>query len=112
MSTKTYSDDSKKKSLISYFMQTKFQIIPKLPATDLAETKAYFEKAIGFITVSQYPEYLIMKRGDSELHFFEFKDLDPLNNYSMIYIRIALGIEQLHDELKKSGAIMHPNLRY
>ncbi len=90
-------------------MDTKFNIIPKLPAIDLSATKSYFESAIGFISISQYPEYLIMRKGDAELHFFEFKDLDPLKNYAMVYIRIASGIEDLYAELEKSGAKMHPN---
>jgi hypothetical protein len=90
-------------------METALHLIPKLPAIDLAETKSYFESAIGFATVSQYPEYVIMKKGTAELHFFEFKALDPLSNYSMIYIRVAEGIEQLYLDLEKSGAIMHPN---
>lgn len=90
-------------------MDTPFKIIPKLPAIDLAATKSYFECAIGFTTISEYPEYVIMRKGDAELHFFEFKDLDPLKNYAMIYIRIESGIEELYTELKKSGARMHPN---
>lgn len=90
-------------------MDIPFKIIPKLPAIDLAATKSYFECAIGFTTISEYPEYVIMRKGDAELHFFEFKDLDPLKNYAMIYIRIESGIEELYTELKKSGARMHPN---
>lgn len=50
-----------------------------------------------------------MKSGATELHFFEFKDLDPLTNYSMIYIRVPSGIEELYEKLNDSGARMHPN---
>lgn len=86
-----------------------FQVIPKLPAINLEETQSYFEKALGFTLISLYPEYAIMKNGDTELHFFEFKELDPLTNYSMIYIRVPSEIEKLYDGLRESGAIMHPN---
>jgi catechol 2,3-dioxygenase-like lactoylglutathione lyase family enzyme len=86
-----------------------FQVIPRLPAINLEETQSYFEKALGFTLISRYPEYAIMKNGDTELHFFEFKELDPLTNYSMIYIRVPSGIEKLYEELRESGAMMHPN---
>ena len=90
-------------------MLDKLQIIPKLPAIDLDQTKDYFENALGFVLVSRYPDYLIMKSGSTELHFFEFKDLDPLTNYSMIYLRVPTAIEVLYQKLKVSGAMMHPN---
>lgn len=90
-------------------MLSNLQVIPKLPAINLDETQNYFEKALGFTLVSRYPEYLIMKNGTTELHFFEFNELDPLTNYSMIYIRVPSGIEELYQKLNESGATMHPN---
>jgi len=86
-----------------------FQVIPRLPAINLEETQSYFEKALGFAPISRYPEYLIMRSGKTELHFFEFKDLDPLTNYSMIYIRVPSEIEKLYGKLSESGARIHPN---
>jgi hypothetical protein len=41
--------------------------------------------------------------------FFEFKELDRLTNYSMIYIRFPSEIENLNEQLRATGAIMHPN---
>lgn len=90
-------------------MLDQLHIIPRLPAIDLDATQAYYEQALGFIAVSRYPEYLIMESGSTELHFFEFKELDPLTNYSMIYIRVPENIEGLYEQLSKSGAFMHPN---
>lgn len=90
-------------------MFSNLQVIPKLPAINLEETQSYFESALGFTTSSRYPEYLIMESGNTELHFFEFRDLDPMTNYSMIYIRVPSGIEELYEKLSQSGAIMHPN---
>lgn len=90
-------------------MFSNFQVIPKLPAINLEETQSYYENALGVTLSSRYPEYLIMESGNTELHFFEFKELDPLTNYSMIYIRVNSGIEKLYETLEKSGAIMHPN---
>ncbi len=90
-------------------MLSNLQVIPKLPAINLEETQSYYENALGFELISRYPEYLIMKSGTTELHFFEFKDLNPLTNYSMIYIRVPSEIEELFGKLNESGAIMHPN---
>ena len=90
-------------------MFSNLQVIPKLPAINLEETQSYFENALGFSSISRYPNYLIMKSGNTELHFFEFKDLDPKTNYSMIYIRVPSDIEKLYAKLDESGAIMHPN---
>lgn len=90
-------------------MFSDLQIIPKLPAISLEETQVYFQNALGFTLTSSYPEYLIMNSGTTELHFFEFKDLDPLTNYSMLYIRVPSGIDALYEKMKSSGAIMHPN---
>ncbi|WP_111669852.1 bleomycin resistance protein [Algoriphagus litoralis] len=90
-------------------MLDQVQVIPKLPAIDLEETKNYFETALGFELVSRYPDYLIMKSGATELHFFEFSDLDPLTNYSMIYLRVPSAIEELYEKLKASAALIHPN---
>ncbi len=90
-------------------MFSDLSVIPKLPAINLEETQAYFENALGFTLSSRYPEYLIMESGNTELHFFEFKELDPLTNYSMLYIRVPSDIDLLYEQMKSSRAIMHPN---
>lgn len=92
-------------------MFSNLQVIPKLPAIHLDQTQSYFEKALGFTLNSRYPDYMIMSSGDTELHFFEFKELDPLTNYSMIYIRVPANIEELYGKLEAAGAMMHPNGR-
>lgn len=86
-------------------METNLLVIPRLPAIDLEKTRIYMENVLGFSLKSRYPEYLLMNKGDSELHFFLFKDLDPLTNYSMVYIRVEDGIEKLYEEFKGRGAI-------
>lgn len=90
-------------------MDIPFHIIPKLPAKDLDETQSYFETKLQFSTQSRYPDYLIMKKGSAELHFFHFADLDPLTNYAMIYIRVEHGIEELYADYQKRGVAIHPN---
>lgn len=90
-------------------MDIPFHIIPKLPARDLDETRIYFETKLQFSTVSRYPDYLIMKKEASELHFFKFAELDPKTNYAMIYIRLEQGIEELYADFQKRGVAIHPN---
>lgn len=90
-------------------MDIPFQIVPKLPAKSLEETRIYFETQLEFSIHSRYPDYLIMKKGLSELHFFSFPDLDPLTNYAQIYFRLESGIEDLYADYLKRGVAIHPN---
>jgi hypothetical protein len=50
-----------------------------------------------------------MKKGQAELHFFRFADLDPLSNYAMVYIRIDSGIEDLYADYLSREVAIHPN---
>ena len=65
-------------------------VAPILPARDF-ETTARFYGKLGFAVVSQYqpPDaYLILRRGEVELHFFPHFDLDPAASYAGCYIRV------------------------
>lgn len=90
-------------------MDIPFHVIPKLPARDLDETRIYFETKLQFTAFSRYPDYLIMKKGTSELHFFKFAELDPKSSYAMIYIRLDHGIEELYADYQSRGVAIHPN---
>lgn len=74
-----------------------------------AITKAYYTQQLGFDDVSahDYEGYLIVKRDQVEIHFFEFKELDTLQNYSGTYIRTN-DIEVLYKELLSKGVHIHP----
>ncbi len=85
------------------------KVIPRLPAINLWETREFFEKQLKFITVNQYPDYLVMKKEEVELHFFHFPDLDPLTNYSMVYLRLSEGIESIYADFKNRNVPIHPN---
>jgi hypothetical protein len=54
-----------------------------------------------------YPAYLILQRDEAEIHFFEFKDLDPATNYGQVYIRTE-KIESLLQSLLAKGVALHP----
>ena len=86
------------------------QIHPKLPMRNKTITKAYYIQQLGFdeLSAHDYEGYLIVKRDQVEIHFFEFKELDKLQNYSGTYIRTN-DIENFYRELLKKGVQIHPN---
>ncbi|WP_047546264.1 bleomycin resistance protein [Psychroserpens sp. Hel_I_66] len=84
-------------------------IIPKLPMRNKATTKAYYHN-LGFKQLGEtdYDGYLMIKKDDIEIHFFEFKDLDPNQNYGQVYIRTN-DVEGMYDYCKKNTVKIHPN---
>lgn len=85
-------------------------IHPKLPMRDKAMTKAYYIDQLGFelYGTKEYPHYLMLKKDVIQIHFFEFKELKPENNYGQIYLRTA-HIDDLYDKLIAKGVPIHPN---
>lgn len=83
-------------------------IIPKLPMRDIAITKKYYLNTLGFQELADYGHYLILRKNKIELHFFEFKDLDPRENYGQVYIRTD-HIDELYQSLIDSKTKIHPN---
>ncbi|WP_297337928.1 VOC family protein [Algoriphagus sp.] len=71
------------------------------------KTKTYYQ-SLGFELMSDYGNYLIFQRAGLEIHFFEFKDLNPDENYGQIYIRIN-SIDQLYQEYLERAIAIHPN---
>jgi hypothetical protein len=83
-------------------------IIPKLPMRDKSRTKAYYVLGLGFEELADYGDYLILKKDGIEIHFFEFSDLNPLENYGQVYIRVH-DIEALYRELIANNFPIYPN---
>jgi catechol 2,3-dioxygenase-like lactoylglutathione lyase family enzyme len=52
------------------------RLSPILPARDIAQTEGFWQR-LGFHTVYDDAEYLLMKREGAEVHFFHHPDLDP-----------------------------------
>ena len=75
------------------------QIIPKLPFTNKKKTKDYYCD-LGFEFVADYDHYLIATYNDSELHFFEFKELMPEKSDFMLYLKISSNIDKYYDLVK------------
>lgn len=90
-------------------MPNQITVIPRLPAKNLDETKEFFEIHLEFKTISIYPDYFMMEKEGAELHFFRYPDLDPLTNYSMVYLRLKKGIESLYSDFLQRNVPIHPN---
>lgn len=64
-------------------------INPKLPMRDKAITKDFYLNKLGFeqFGSDEHEDYLMVKKDNIQIHFFEFKEIDPKENYGMVYIR-------------------------
>lgn len=57
-------------------------IHPRLSMRDKSKTKDYYLNKLEFQAVGgDYPDYLMVKKDQIEIHFFQFKNLDPKDNY-------------------------------
>ena len=83
-------------------------INPKLPMRDKNATKDFYLNKLGFIELGDYGDYLLIKKDDIEIHFFEFKNLDPKENYGQVYIRTN-DIDNLYQSLLDNKTDIHPN---
>lgn len=86
------------------------QIHPKLPMRDKETTKDFYLNQLNFSVIGtvDYEGYLMIKRDEIEIHFFEFKDLNPLENYGQVYIRTE-NIQELYQNFLEEKVSIHPN---
>lgn len=84
-------------------------IHPKLPMRKLSVTQAYYVGQLGFRPFGgAYQQYLMLEKDQIQIHFFEFKDLDPKENYGQVYIRCS-AIEAFYQSLLDQNLAIHPN---
>ena len=84
------------------------KICPKLPMRDKSKTKSYYEH-LGFVQFGgDFEHYLMMQKDEIEIHFFLFKDLNPLENYGQIYLRTN-DIEKEYQIFLNQKVAIHPN---
>ena len=83
-------------------------INPKLPMRNKALTKEFYVNKLNFKELSDYGDYLIVGKDNIEIHFFEFKGLDPKENYGQVYIRTD-DIDTLYKSLIDNKISIHPN---
>lgn len=84
-------------------------INPKLPMRDKALTRDFYLNKLGFEQFgnADYEGYLMVQKDKIQIHFFEFKELDPKENYGQVYIRTD-DIEQLYQSMLDNKVDIHP----
>lgn len=85
-------------------------IHPKLPMRSKSKTRDYYLNQLGFAKYgsADYDGYLMVEKDNIQIHFFEFKDLNPNENYGQVYIRTD-DIDTLYQILLDRGVAIHPN---
>lgn len=84
-------------------------IYPKIPMRNKTITKEYYINKLGFeaFGMADYDGYLMIQKDNIQIHFFEFKELDPKENYGQVYIRTD-DIEKLYQLFLDSKIAIHP----
>ena len=85
-------------------------INPKLPMRHKAITRDFYLNKLGFqeLGSADYEGYLMVQKDRIEIHFFEFKTLDPKENYGQVYIRTD-DIDGFYKSLLDKKTSIHPN---
>jgi len=83
-------------------------INPKLPMRDKKVTREFYINKLGFKEIGDYEGYLMVQKDKIEMHFFEFKELDPKENYGQVYIRTD-NIDDFYKSLLDKKTKIHPN---
>ena len=84
-------------------------INPKLPMRDKTTTKDFYLNKLGFqeFGSADYDGYLMVEKDSIQIHFFEFKELDPKENYGQVYIRTD-DIDNFYQSMLAKKANIHP----
>ncbi|HEX5154464.1 MAG TPA: VOC family protein [Parafilimonas sp.] len=82
---------------------------PKLPMRDKVLTKEFYVDKLGFQQFgNDYHGYLMVQKDNIQIHFFEFKELDPKENYGQVYIRTD-DIDNLYQSMLDKKLNIHPS---
>lgn len=73
-------------------------------------TRDFYINRLGFHEFgnADYAGYLMLEKDDIQLHFFEFRELEPKENYGQVYIRTN-AIDELYQSLVNNKVSIHPN---
>ena len=84
-------------------------INPKLPMRNKAATKDFYLLKLGFQQFGNldYEGYLMVQKDNIQIHFFEFAELNPAENYGQVYIRTD-DIEELYQTMLDKKLSIHP----
>ena len=85
-------------------------INPKLPMRNKGITRDFYVRQLGFTEFgsADFDGYLMVERDAVQLHFFEFKALNPKENYGQVYIRTNT-IDELYRLFVGNNVQIHPN---
>lgn len=85
------------------------QINPKIPMRNKNLTKDFYINKLGFTQFgdADYEGYLMVQKDNVQIHFFEFKNLDPKENYGQVYIRTD-DIDALYKTMLDNKVPIHP----
>ena len=85
-------------------------IHPKLPMRDKKATRYFYSNKLGFqeFGSAEYDGYLMMQKYGIQIHFFEFKTLNPKENYGQVYIRTD-EIDNFYQTLLDNKTSIHHN---
>lgn len=85
-------------------------VIPKLPMINKENTRQFYLNFLECtdIGTEDFNGYLIVKKENIEIHFFEFKNLEKKENYGQIYIRVN-NIEVLYKSIIANNGPIHPS---
>lgn len=73
-----------------------------------ALNRTFYLNKLSFKEISDYGDYLLVGKDNIEIHFFEYKELNPKENYGQVYIRTD-DIENLYKALVDNKTDIHPN---
>jgi len=84
-------------------------ISPKIPMRDKAITMDFYINQLSFQVFgnADYNGYLMAQKDNIQIHFFEFKELDPKENYGQVYIRTN-DIDKLYQSMLDKKLSIHP----
>lgn len=85
-------------------------IHPKLPMRNKHITREFYKNQLGFnqFGSADFDGYLMMEKDHIQIHFFEFKQLNPNHNYGQVYIRVS-NIDAYYQWLLDNNTPIHPN---
>ena len=85
-------------------------IHPKLPMLDKVATRDFYVNQLNFqeLGSADFEGYLMVQKEGIQIHFFEFKELNPKENYGQVYIRTN-DIDSWYQLLLNQKVSIHPN---
>ncbi len=81
--------------------------VPIIPARDIEASAAWYRDRLGFKIFHNEPEYGVVGRGETRIHFWGPSGIPPENSNTMIRVGVR-GIDALYEHCQAEG-IVHRN---